>query len=98
MYALRQASQVDEYLKPSADASKAVKEGLVSHRVNASFATSAGDLLTFTVPAGKANAMFDTTYHTFTHGATGSTGARALSVSLPASVSAHVASVVPGVE
>ena len=77
-------AQVDSFVRPPADATKAVNEWLASHGVTATPINEAGNWLTFTVPVSKANKMFDADYSVVSHKATGKSAVRAASVSVPA--------------
>ncbi len=73
-----------------------MKNWLASHGVTATEGTATGEWLHFSVPAAKANEMFAANYATYEHTASGSTGLRSLSVSVPADISHIVDAIVPG--
>ena len=52
-------------------------------------------MITFQIPAEKANALLNANYTTYIHEKTNTTMVRTLSYSLPASVSPHVSFVYP---
>ncbi|KAJ6511967.1 family S53 protease-like protein [Mycena vitilis] len=83
------------FMEPTAESMSAVAEWLDSHGLKATVTSPYGEWLQVDVSVAKANEMLDANYETFTHIETGKEIIRTLSVSLPASLQAHIEAVHP---
>ncbi|KAJ7743516.1 family S53 protease [Mycena maculata] len=87
--------EVAEYVKPTAETLSAVSEWLSENGITAKSVSPAGDLLQFSIPVSKAEALLATTFSSFTHVASGTTSIRTLSYSIPAVLKGHIQFVHP---
>lgn len=89
--------QVNAYVAPKPETTKAVNDWLSSHNISAKRSNKAGNWVSIDVPVHKANKLLDTDFTTFTHVATGKRSIRALSYSIPEDLRAHIDLVHPTV-
>jgi tripeptidyl-peptidase-1 len=89
-------NQVEEFVKPSDEATSAVSVWLKANDLKATMLSPAGEWIKITVPVSKANKLFDADYHTYTNTQSGAQGLRTLSYSLPASLKGAVEAIHPG--
>ncbi|TFY67410.1 hypothetical protein EVJ58_g1640 [Rhodofomes roseus] len=89
--------EVEALVAPHPESVHLVEEWLASHGLlgDALSRSSAGDWVTVRVPVSLAEKMLDTTYHVWTHTASGTSLVRTTSYSLPEHLHAHVDVVQP---
>lgn len=72
-----------------------VNEFLAAHGIRAETLSPVGDWLEFSMTVGKANEIFNTTFHQYKHDKTGHTGIRTLSYSVPEALREHIDLIYP---
>lgn len=77
-------------MKPSPQSTAMVTEWLSSNGITATTISPAGDWLSFSVPASKANSLLDADFSVFTHAETGTMLVRTLAYSIPAALQGHL--------
>lgn len=87
--------EVEVFARPSDETTAAVTQWLSENGVEFSPASAAGDWISLSVPAAKANELFKADFSVFTHIASGQQSIRTMEYSLPASLQAHIKLVTP---
>ncbi|OCH90805.1 family S53 protease [Obba rivulosa] len=78
------------FAAPTSETQQVVNAWLAENDITATPLTPAGDWLSFSVPASKANELFDADFTVFTHESTGKQAIRTLAYSLPADLQGHI--------
>ncbi|KAI0028774.1 family S53 protease [Vararia minispora EC-137] len=89
--------EVSNFMAPSPDAVSQLHAWLATQNITSTSANRAGDWVRVSMTVGQANALFDTTFSTFTHAETGTHVVRTMSYSIPLSLAGHVNFVYPTV-
>ncbi|KAJ6630312.1 family S53 protease [Mycena sp. CBHHK59/15] len=87
--------EVEAFARPSADTTAAVTQWLGDNGIESTATSSAGDWLSITVPASKANELLKADFSVFTHSESGQTSVRTMEYSIPASLQQHIKLVTP---
>ncbi|KAJ6606105.1 subtilisin-like protein [Mycena vulgaris] len=87
--------EVEAFARPSEETTAAVSQWLSENGIEFTPASAAGDWISFTVPAAKANELLKADFSVFTHTATGQESIRTLEYSIPASLQDHIKLVTP---
>lgn len=82
--------QVEKFVAPTAQSSEAVNTWLKQVGLNVTTFSPAGDLLSISLPVGKANELFDTDFAVYTHSETGKQTIRTMSYSIPTELEGHL--------
>ncbi|KAJ7267122.1 family S53 protease-like protein [Mycena rebaudengoi] len=88
-------AEVDEFVKPTAEALAEVTEWLSDNGITATSASNAGDVLKITIPISKADELLSTEFSSFKHVASGTESIRTLAYSVPASLKPFIKFVHP---
>ncbi|EMD37175.1 hypothetical protein CERSUDRAFT_74157 [Gelatoporia subvermispora B] len=83
-------TQAAAFAAPTSETQQAAKSWLAENGVNATTMNPAGDWLSITVPASKANELFNADFTIFTHESTGKQAIRTLAYSIPADLKGHI--------
>ncbi|KAJ7700763.1 subtilisin-like protein [Mycena rosella] len=87
--------EVEAFARPSAETTAAVTQWLSENGIEFTPASAAGDWISLTVPAAKANELLKADFSVFTHTDSGKESIRTLEYSIPASLQAHIKLVTP---
>ncbi|KAJ7107249.1 subtilisin-like protein [Mycena crocata] len=87
--------EVQEFARPSPETTAAVTQWLSENGVEFSPSSAAGDWISISVPAAKANDLLKADFSVFKHTASGQESIRTLEYSIPASLQAHIKLVTP---
>ncbi|KAM5542033.1 hypothetical protein V8D89_004343 [Ganoderma adspersum] len=90
-------SEASQLVAPAQESVDVVNAWLKDNEIVAKTISPSGDWLSFEVPVGKANQLFDADFSVFKHDNTGVEAVRALSYSIPAELQGHLDLVHPTV-
>jgi tripeptidyl-peptidase I len=89
--------KLHSFVSPSQKTKEVFTKWLSSHNISATPITPAGDWVQIrSLPVSKANALFNASYSTFVHLASGSKALRTLSYSIPEELKGYVDAIHPG--
>ncbi|KAJ7718292.1 subtilisin-like protein [Mycena maculata] len=87
--------QVQAFASPSADTTAAVSQWLSSNGIESTSLSAAGDWISISVTASKANELLKADFSVFTHTKSGQESIRTLEYSIPASLQEHIQVITP---
>ncbi|KAI0365677.1 family S53 protease [Pilatotrama ljubarskyi] len=82
--------EVEAFVAPKPETAAAVAAWLKENDIEATKVTPAGDMLSFSIPVSKANALLNTEFAVFNHTPTGLTSVRTLAYSIPTDLQGHL--------
>lgn len=89
------ALKVESFVAPKQETTDTVNAFLSENGIKSSAYSPAGDIIQIEVTVEQANSLFDTSFDTFKHTATGTETIRTLEYSIPVSLKEHISFVHP---